>query len=53
MLNLHQKQSLQQKLSPQQIQNLLQAMENEEKKVKEKLDAQKVKGAQVKAEKDW
>lgn len=40
-------------LSPQQIQNLLQAMENEEKKVKEKLDAQKVKGAQVKAEKDW
>lgn len=40
-------------LSPQQIENLLQAMENEEKKVKEKLDAQKVKGAQVKAEKDW
>ncbi len=40
-------------LSPQQIQNLLQAMENEEKKVKEKLDAQKVKGAQVKTEKDW
>ena len=40
-------------LSPQQIQNLLQAMENEEKKVKEQLDAQKVKGAQVKTEKDW
>lgn len=40
-------------LSPQQIQNLLQAMENEEKKVKEKIDAQKIKGAQVKTEKDW
>lgn len=40
-------------LSPQQIQNLLQAMENEEKKVKEKIDAQKVKGAQIKTEKDW
>ena len=40
-------------LSPQQIQNLLQAMENEEKKVKEKIDAQKVKGAPVKTEKDW
>ncbi len=40
-------------LSPQQIQNLLQAMENEEKKVKEKIDAQKVKGPQVKTEKDW
>lgn len=40
-------------LSPQQIQNLLQAMENEEKKVKEKIDAQKIKGAKVKTEKDW
>jgi tetratricopeptide (TPR) repeat protein len=40
-------------LSPQQIQNLLQAMENEEKKVKEKIDAQKVKGPQIKTEKDW
>ncbi len=40
-------------LSPQQIQNLLQAMENEEKKVKEKIDARKVKGAKVTREKDW
>ena len=40
-------------LSPQQIQNLLQAMENEEKKVKEKLDAQKVKGIPARKEKDW
>lgn len=40
-------------LSPQQIQNLLQAMENEEKKVKEKIDAKKVKGKKVTTEKDW
>lgn len=40
-------------LSPQQIKNLLEAMQNEEKKVQEKLDARKVKGAQVKNEKDW
>lgn len=40
-------------LSPQQIENLLEAMENEEKKVKEKIDAQKVKGPKVKKKKDW
>ena len=40
-------------LSPQQIENLLEAMENEEKKVKEKIDAQKVKGPKIKKEKDW
>jgi tetratricopeptide (TPR) repeat protein len=40
-------------LSPQQIENLLEAMENEEKKVKEKIDAMKVKGAKKKNEKDW
>lgn len=40
-------------LSPQQIQNLLEAMQNEEKKVQEKIDAQKVKGVKVKNEKDW
>ena len=40
-------------LSPQQIENLLEAMENEEKKVKEKIDALKVKGPKVKKEKDW
>ena len=48
-----QKQPRPNQLSPQQIQNLLQAMENEEKKVKEKIDAKKVKGAKVKTEKDW
>lgn len=40
-------------LSKQQVKNLLKAMENEEKKVQEKMDAQKVKGAKVKNEKDW
>jgi len=40
-------------LSPQQIQNLLEAMQNEEKKVQEKLDAQKVKGIPTKNKKDW
>lgn len=40
-------------LSPQQIQNLLEAMQNEERKVQEKLDAQKVKGVPIKSKKDW
>ncbi|MCJ7466665.1 MAG: tetratricopeptide repeat protein [Maribacter sp.] len=40
-------------LSQQQVQNLLEAMQNEEKKVQEKIDAQKVKGVKVKNEKDW
>lgn len=40
-------------LSKQQVQNLLEAMQNEEKKVQQKIDAQKVKGVKVKNEKDW
>ncbi|MEM9866074.1 MAG: tetratricopeptide repeat protein [Bacteroidota bacterium] len=40
-------------LSKQQIQNLLEAMQNEEKKVQEKIDAQKIKGKKIKNEKDW
>ncbi len=40
-------------LSKQQIQNLLEAMQNEEKKVQEKMEAKKVKGAKIKNEKDW
>ncbi len=40
-------------LSPQQIENLLEAMQNEEKKVQEKMDAKKVKGPKQKTEKDW
>ena len=41
------------KLSPQQVKNLLEAMNNEEKKVQEKMNASKTKGAKVKTEKDW
>ena len=40
-------------LSKQQVQNLLEAMQNEEKKVQQKIDAKKVKGVKVKNEKDW
>ena len=40
-------------LSPQQIRNLLEATQNEEKKVQEKMDAQKVQGPKIKTEKDW
>lgn len=40
-------------LSPQQIKSLLEAMGNEEKKVQEKMNAEKVQGVPTKAEKDW
>lgn len=41
------------KLSPQQVKNLLEAMNNEERKVQEKINAKKQKGVKVKSEKDW
>jgi len=41
------------KLSPQQVKNLLEAMNNEEKRVQQKINAKKTKGKKVKAEKDW
>lgn len=40
-------------LSPQQVKNILEAMNNEEKKVQEKINAEKVKGKPVRNEKDW
>ncbi|WP_299333357.1 tetratricopeptide repeat protein [uncultured Psychroserpens sp.] len=40
-------------LSPQQIRNLLEAMNNQEQKVQEKMNAEKQKGVKVKPEKDW
>lgn len=40
-------------LSKQQIENLLRAMQNAEKKVQDKIDAKKVKGVKAKNEKDW
>ncbi len=40
-------------LSPQQIKNLLEAMNNEEKKVQDKINAQKAQGAKTRTGKDW
>ena len=42
-----------QQLSPQQIKNLLEAMNNQEQKVQEKMNAQKEKGIPIKTDKDW
>jgi tetratricopeptide (TPR) repeat protein len=41
------------KMSPQQIKNILEAMNNQEQKVQEKINGEKTKGAKVKTEKDW
>ncbi len=40
-------------LSQQQVKSLLEAMNNQEKKVQEKINAKKVKGGRVQTEKDW
>lgn len=40
-------------LSPQQIKSLLEAMNNEEKKVQDKINAQKARGSKVRSDKDW
>lgn len=40
-------------LSPQQVKSLLEAMNNEEKKTQEKINAEKQKGAKVQTDKDW
>ncbi len=40
-------------MSPQQIKSLLEAMNNEEKKVQDKINVQKQKGVKVKSTKDW
>lgn len=41
------------KLSQQQIKSLLEAMNNQEQKTQEKMNAEKQKGVQVKTDKDW
>lgn len=48
-----QKQPRPNQLSKQQVQNLLEAMQQKEKKVQEKIDAKKIKGVKIKNEKDW
>ncbi|MBU2940975.1 tetratricopeptide repeat protein [Lacinutrix sp. C3R15] len=40
-------------LSPQQVKNLLEAMNDQEQKVQDKMNAQKTKGERVQTEKDW
>ncbi|MFL2609502.1 MAG: tetratricopeptide repeat protein [Flavobacteriaceae bacterium] len=51
--NKKQNDNQQSKLSPQQINNLLKAMENAEKKVQAKVNDKKQKGMKVVSEKDW
>ncbi len=46
-------QQVQGQLSPQQVKSLLEAMNNEEKKVQDKINAQKAQGSKVKTDKDW
>ena len=41
------------KISPEQLKNLLKAMDNEEKKVQKKVNKNKVKGSPIKNKKDW
>jgi tetratricopeptide (TPR) repeat protein len=40
-------------MTPQQVKQLLESLNNEEKKTQEKINAQKAKGEKVKQEKDW
>ena len=40
-------------LSPQQVINLLESMNNQEKKVQDKINAKKQRGVKIKSEKDW
>lgn len=40
-------------LSPEQIERILEAMHNEERKTQEKINAQKMKGKPIRSEKDW
>ena len=41
------------KISPEQLKNLLKAMDNQEKKVQEKVNKNKIKGSPTKNKKDW
>ena len=40
-------------LSPEQVKSLLEAMSNQEKKVQDKVNAEKVQGTPVRGQKDW
>ncbi len=41
------------RLSPEQVKSLLDAMNNQEKKVQDKINAKKIKGVPLKSAKDW
>ena len=41
------------KISPEQLKNLLKAMDNQEKKIQEKVNKNKIKGSPIKNKKDW
>lgn len=51
--NGEKKQNRPSSLSPQQMERILEAMNNEDQKTQEKINAQKVKGNRSKSEKDW
>lgn len=51
--NKQEQQPQQGKLSPQQIKQLLEAMNNEEQKTQKKMNAKKERGRKIKQEKDW
>ena len=40
-------------LSPEQVKSLLEAMNNQEKKVQDKVNAEKVQGTPLRGQKDW
>ena len=40
-------------MTPQQTRQILEAMNNEEQKIQDKINAKKTKGRKVKTEKDW
>ncbi|WP_103068950.1 tetratricopeptide repeat protein [Aquimarina sediminis] len=46
-------QQAQGKLSPERVKSLLEAMNNQEKKVQDKINAKKAQGSKVKTDKDW
>ena len=40
-------------LSPEQVKSLLEAMNNQEKEVQDKVNAEKIKGTPIRGRKDW
>lgn len=51
--NDQQQQQVQGQLSPEQVKSLLEAMNNQEKKVQDKINAKKARGSKTRTDKDW